>query len=75
MKDHRDPRDLDETTLKAMLVEVYTFDGHLDPKSFLDWVRGMDRYFDWYDISPHKQIRFAKMKLVGSTQLHWDSVE
>lgn len=46
MRDHRGLRDLEEIALKAMRVEVSTFDGCLDPKSFLDWVHGMDQYFD-----------------------------
>lgn len=75
MRDHRGSRDLEETVLKTMRVEVSTFDGRLDPKSFLDWVYRMDQYFDWYDITPHRQVIFAKMKLVRSAQLYWDSVE
>ena len=63
---HKDRRDLEETTLKAMRVEVSTFDGRLDPKCFLDWVRGMDQYFDWYDISPHRQPNIqAYSSIVG----------
>lgn len=65
MRDHRGPRNLKETALKAMRVDVFTFDGRLDPKSFLDWVCGMDQYFDWYEIFPHRQVKFTKMKLVG----------
>lgn len=52
-----------------------TFDGFLDPKCFMDWVRGIDQYFNWYDIFLHRQVNFAKMKPVGSAQLYWDSVE
>lgn len=36
MRDHKGSRDFEETSLKARWVEVSTFDGHLDPKSFLD---------------------------------------
>lgn len=45
LRDHRDPRDLEEITLKSMRMEVSTFNGCLDP-NFLDWIRGMDQYFD-----------------------------
>lgn len=36
LSDRRDPRDLEETALKSMRVEVPTFDKHLDPKYFLN---------------------------------------
>ena len=26
--------------------EVYSFDGSLDPKKYLDWESGLDEYFD-----------------------------
>lgn len=54
LRDRKDPRDLEETTLKSMRVEATTFDGRLDPKYFLDWIRGMDQYFDWYAISLYR---------------------
>ena len=34
------------------------------PKFFSSWTSNMDHYFDWYDISDERRIRFAKMKLV-----------
>lgn len=58
-----------KTTIQAMdpwELRVYTFDGQLDPENFLDWIREMDQYFGWYDISPQRQVKFAKMKLVES---------
>lgn len=35
----------------------------------------MNQYCDWYKFSLHKQVRFAKMKLVRAAQLYWESVE
>lgn len=42
---------------------------------FIGWVQEMDQYFDWYDISPHRQVQFAMMELLGLAQLYWESVE
>ncbi|GFS42491.1 hypothetical protein Acr_00g0080110 [Actinidia rufa] len=46
-------------------VEAPTFDGRLDPKAFTDWVREMDHFFEWYNLSNDRKVRFAKMKLIG----------
>lgn len=37
--------------------------GRLDPYVFTDWSAEMDQYFDWYDMSDNRRVRFAKMKL------------
>ena len=31
-------------------------------------------FFEWYELSEDRNVRFAKMKLVGREKLHWDSV-
>ena len=31
-------------------------------------------FFEWYEPSEDRKVRFAKMKLVGRAKLHWDSV-
>lgn len=60
---------------RSMRVGVYTFDGQSNPGQFSDWVKEMNWDFDWYDISPHRQVKFINVKLVGSTQLYWELVE
>jgi len=35
----------------------------------------MDHYFDWYDVSDERRIRFTKMKLVGQARQYWTNVE
>jgi hypothetical protein len=35
----------------------------------------MDQFFDWYNLSKNRRVRFAKMKLSGTAQLYWESVE
>lgn len=51
------------------------FDGHFDQWVLTKWVRDMDHFFEWHNLSENKRVRFAKMKLNGSAQLFWDSVE
>ena len=35
----------------------------------------MDQFFDWHNLSENKRVRFVKMKLSGTAQLYWKSVE
>ena len=35
----------------------------------------MNHYFDWYDMSDERSVRFAKMKLVGQARQYWTNVE
>jgi len=53
---------------KNIKLEALTFDGELDPQLFLDLNSDMDHYFDWYDMSNERKVRFAKMKLVGQAR-------
>ena len=55
--------------------ETSTFDGHLDPKAFIDWVNEMDHFFEWYKLSDAKKVQFAKLKLVGRFRLFWQSID
>ncbi|GFS43514.1 hypothetical protein Acr_00g0085550 [Actinidia rufa] len=67
---HRnEPRDL------IINVEAPTFDGRLDPKAFTDWTREMDHFFEWYNLSDDRKVRFAKIKLISRAKLFWQSTE
>ncbi|MQM11517.1 hypothetical protein Taro_044424 [Colocasia esculenta] len=35
----------------------------------------MDRYFEWYEMTDGRRVRFAKMKLLGQAQTYWVNVE
>ncbi|GFZ06728.1 hypothetical protein Acr_18g0008980 [Actinidia rufa] len=56
-------------------VEAPTFDGRLDPKAFTDWIREMDHFFEWHNLSDDRKVRFAKMKLISRAKLFWQSTE
>ena len=61
--------------MRNIKVEAPTFDGRLDPIVFTDWVREMDHFFEWHQLSDDKKIRFVKMKLIGRAKLFWQSIE
>jgi len=46
-------------------VDAPSFDGRLDPQSYIDWQLAMDCYFRWHDMSEFRKIRFAMMKQRG----------
>ncbi|KAK8923695.1 hypothetical protein KSP39_PZI019139 [Platanthera zijinensis] len=60
---------------RRIRLDAPSFDGRLDPKAFSDWLLDMDHYFEWYDMSDERCVRFAKMKLVGQAKVFWISVE
>jgi len=69
-----DQNDFAGASFKNIKLEAPTFDGQLDPQIFLDWISVMDHYFDLYDISDERRVRFAKIKLVGQARQYWTNL-
>jgi len=44
-------------------VDIPTFEGHLDPNIFLDWLRMDERIFDYKDIPNDKKVKLVALKL------------
>ena len=63
--------DHDGMNLRNIKLEAPAFDGQLDPQFSLDWTSNMDHYL----LSDKRQIRFAKMKLIGQTRRYWTNIE
>ena len=51
--------------MKGVKVEAPTFDGCLHPWVFIDWLRQMEHFFEWYNWAENKKVQFVKMKLIG----------
>ena len=59
--------------VKVDAPEAPSFDGYPSPDKFLDWVEGMDQYFNYYhDWSDERRVCFAKMKLSGKARIYWN---
>ena len=56
-------------------VKAPTFEGRLDPWIFDRWIHDIDQFFSWYNLFENKRVGFAKIKLNGTAQLCWESVE
>jgi hypothetical protein len=52
-------------------IEVPMYEGNLDAKEMLDWVRSMDKYFDYEDIDEEKRVIHAITVLKGHATLWW----
>jgi len=60
-----DPSNFDAQYLNSIKIDVLTFDGHYDPQLFLDWTLKLDIYITWYELTEHRIVNFAAMKLSG----------
>jgi hypothetical protein len=50
-------------------IEVPMYQGNLDVEEMLDWVRSMDKYFDYEYINEEKRVRHAVTRLKGHATL------
>lgn len=50
-------------------MEVLSFGGSLKPKELLDWIRDIEKYFDWEEMEDPKRVKFMSTKLKGYTTL------
>ncbi|KAJ6888273.1 hypothetical protein NC652_029341 [Populus alba x Populus x berolinensis] len=67
--------DFDERVLSPNKIKAPTFDGRHDPWIFDMWIRDMDQFFEWHNLSDNKRVRFAKMKLIDKAKIYWRDVE
>jgi hypothetical protein len=53
-------------------IDVPMYEGNLDMEELLDWIREMDKYFDYEDVEEEKKIRHVVTRLKGHAALWWD---
>ena len=56
-------------------IEVLMYEGNLDAKELLDWIRSMEKYFDYEDVDGEKRVGHAVTRLKGHATLWWDELE
>ncbi|XP_057545741.1 uncharacterized protein LOC130824739 [Amaranthus tricolor] len=50
---------------KTVRIDVHEFDGTThDPEVYIEWEKGVERYFEFKDTHPEHQYKIAKVKLV-----------
>ena len=55
-------------------LEVLMYEGNLDAEELLDWIRSMDKYFDYEDVDGEKRVRHVVTRLKGHAPLWWDEL-
>jgi hypothetical protein len=56
-------------------IEVAMYEGNLDAKELLDWIRSMDKYLDYEDIDEERRVRHAVTRLKVHATLWWDELQ
>ena len=72
--EQKDKSPWDAATRGAKL-EVTAFDGSQDPKKYMDWEVGLDKYIDWYQLPKGRRLQFAQMKLTGQARIYWRNIQ
>jgi DNA-binding transcriptional regulator WhiA len=55
-------------------IDVPMYEGNLDTEELLDWIRAMDKYFDYEDVKEEKKVRHVVTRLKGHATLWWDEL-
>jgi hypothetical protein len=56
-------------------IEIPMYEGNLDVEELLDWIRSMDKYFDYEDVDEEKKVRHVVTRLKGHATLWWDELQ
>jgi hypothetical protein len=55
-------------------IEVPMYEINLDAEDSLDWIRSMEKYFDYEYVDRHKRVRHVVTRLKGHSTLWWDEL-
>ena len=71
-----------ERLLKAVVkcgvrekIDIPMYKGNLDSEELFDWIRSMDKYFDYEDVDKEKKVKHVVTRLKGHTTLWWDELQ
>jgi hypothetical protein len=56
-------------------VDILMYEGNLDAEELLDWIRSMNKYFEYEDIDEEKNLRHVVTRLKGHETLWWDELQ
>jgi hypothetical protein len=55
-------------------MEIPMYEGNLDVEELLDWIRALDKYFDYEDVEEDKKVKHVVTRLKGHATLWWDEL-
>ena len=50
------------------------YEGNLYFEELRDWIRALDKYFDYEDVEEDKKVKHAVTRLKGHETLWWDEL-
>jgi hypothetical protein len=50
-------------------IDIPMYEGNLDVEELIDWIRAMDKYFDYEDIDEEKKVKHVVTRLKGHATL------
>jgi hypothetical protein len=56
-------------------MDILVYEGNLDVEELLDWIRALDKYFDYEDVDEDKKFKHAITRLKGHATLWWDELQ
>jgi hypothetical protein len=55
-------------------INIPMYEGNLYTEEFLDWIREMDKYFEYEDADEEKKVKHVVTRLKGCATLWWDEL-
>jgi Icc-related predicted phosphoesterase len=56
-------------------MDIPIYEGNMDAKELIDWIRDLDTCFDNEDVEEEKKVKHAIMRLKGHATLWWDEIQ
>jgi hypothetical protein len=63
-------RDVARIGVRAKM-DIPVYEGNLDVEELLDWIRALDKYFDYEDVEEDKKVKHVVTRLKGHATLWW----
>jgi hypothetical protein len=55
-------------------IEVPSYEGNLDAEELLNWIRSMDKHFDYENVDEERKVKHDVTRLKGHAALWWDEL-
>jgi hypothetical protein len=56
-------------------MDISVYEGNLYVEELLDWIRALDKYFDYEDVEEDKKVKHIVTRLKGHATLWWDELQ
>jgi hypothetical protein len=56
-------------------MEVPMYEGNFYAEELLDWIRSMEKYFNYEDVDEERRVRHAVTRLKGHAVMWWDELQ